>query len=126
MAAIDLDTQAALERLITVAQGSTGQSRDVADLLLAWHNAGENGGFGFTSFWNLDDALVAGPLQRDAITARDLAFLSTRETEQLFSVRKFDAVLPAVRGDDGALDLQVDGTCWAKRAMRNAAGGCES
>lgn len=63
MATIDLDTQAALERLITVAQGSTGQSRDVADLLLAWHNAGENGGFDFTSFWNLDDALVADSLR---------------------------------------------------------------
>ena len=35
-------------------------------------------------------------------------------------------LLPAVRGDDGALDLQIDGTCCAKRAMRNAAGGCES
>lgn len=74
MAAIDLDTQAALERLITVAQGSTGQSRDVADLLLAWHNAGENGGFGFTSFWNLDDALVADSLRLITWISRSRAY----------------------------------------------------
>lgn len=36
MATIDLDTRAALERLIAVAQGDTGQSQHVADLLLAW------------------------------------------------------------------------------------------
>ncbi|MFN9529488.1 MAG: hypothetical protein ACK561_07080 [Pseudomonadaceae bacterium] len=41
MAAMDLDTRAALERLLAGAQGDTGQSRQVADLLLAWHNAGQ-------------------------------------------------------------------------------------
>ncbi len=61
--AIDLDTRAALERLLAVAQGENGQSRHVADLLLAWHNAGENGGFDFTTFWALDDALVADSLR---------------------------------------------------------------
>jgi len=61
--AIDLDTRAALERLLAVAQGESGQSRHVADLLLAWHNAGENGGFDFTTFWALDDALVADSLR---------------------------------------------------------------
>ncbi|HCF6085753.1 TPA: hypothetical protein NIH71_005882 [Pseudomonas aeruginosa] len=45
MATMDLDTRAALERLIAVAQGDTGQSRHVADLLLAWLNTCESGGF---------------------------------------------------------------------------------
>jgi hypothetical protein len=35
---------AALERLIQVAQGDTGQSRIVANFLLAWWNAEECGG----------------------------------------------------------------------------------
>ena len=34
----------ALTRLIEIAQKDTGQSRRVADFLLAWHNAAENGG----------------------------------------------------------------------------------
>ena len=39
---------AALERLIDIAQRDTGQSRRVADFLLAWWNAGECGGFDLT------------------------------------------------------------------------------
>lgn len=42
--AMDLDTRAALERLIAVAQADSGQSRHVADLLLAWLNTCESGG----------------------------------------------------------------------------------
>lgn len=41
--AMDLDTRAALERLSAVAQGGSGQSQHVADLLLAWFNSCENG-----------------------------------------------------------------------------------
>lgn len=63
MASIDLDTLAALERLTAVAQGSSGQSRRVADWLLAWYNADDNGGFDFTTLWALDDALVADSLR---------------------------------------------------------------
>lgn len=37
----------ALARLVAIALRDTGQSRRVADFLLAWHNASENGG------WNL-------------------------------------------------------------------------
>jgi hypothetical protein len=35
----------ALERLLRIARGDTGQSRRVANFLLAWHNAEENGGW---------------------------------------------------------------------------------
>lgn len=37
--------QQALGRLLHTAAGNTGQSRKVADFLLAWHNAEENGGW---------------------------------------------------------------------------------
>lgn len=60
---MDHDTRAALERLIEVAQHDTGQSRRVADLLLAWYNGSENGGFDFTEFWGLDDKLVTDSLR---------------------------------------------------------------
>ena len=49
---------AALERLLAVAIRGTGQSRRVADFLLAWWNAGECGGFDLTSLWALDSAIV--------------------------------------------------------------------
>jgi hypothetical protein len=46
MAALDLDAAlAALDRLLAIAQADTGQSRRVANFLLAWWNAGECGGF---------------------------------------------------------------------------------
>jgi len=48
----------ALARLIEIAQKDTGQSRRVADFLLAWHNAAENGG------WDMgygNDSVQNGP-----------------------------------------------------------------
>lgn len=45
---------AALERLVKIGLGNTGQSRRVANFLLAWWNAGDNGGFDFTDLWNVD------------------------------------------------------------------------
>ena len=48
----------ALDRLIRVAQGDTGQSRRVADFLMAWWNAQECGGFDFTDLWSLDGAIA--------------------------------------------------------------------
>lgn len=35
---------AAVARLLGIAKTGTGQTRRVADFLLAWHNAEENGG----------------------------------------------------------------------------------
>ncbi len=50
--------RAALERLIAHAQRETGQSRRVADFLLAWWNAGQCGGFDFTTMWGCDDDIT--------------------------------------------------------------------
>ena len=51
--------QAALERLLNIAQGDTGQSRRVADFLLAWWNAGECGSFDLTNLWGVDTAIAS-------------------------------------------------------------------
>jgi hypothetical protein len=47
----------ALERLIGIAQGYTGQSRRVADFLLSWWNASECGAFDITTMWGVDEAI---------------------------------------------------------------------
>jgi hypothetical protein len=44
----------AIERLLAVAQRDTGQSRRVANFLLAWWNAQECGGFDFADMWAVD------------------------------------------------------------------------
>ncbi len=49
---------AALYRLVAVAQSDTGQSRRVANFLLAWWNAGSCGGFDFTDLWMVDRAIA--------------------------------------------------------------------
>ena len=46
--------EAALRRLLSVARRDTGQSRRVADFLLAWWNAKSNGGFDLTEVWGCD------------------------------------------------------------------------
>lgn len=61
---------AALSRLIRIAQGDTGQSRHVADFLLAWWNAGSCGGFDLTALWSLDSDIVADMLTVFALIAR--------------------------------------------------------
>lgn len=48
----------AMERLIRIAESDTGQSRRVADFLLAWWNAAQCGGFDFTNLWSVDDTIA--------------------------------------------------------------------
>jgi hypothetical protein len=56
MPAIQTD---ALERLIQIALGNTGQSARVANFLLAWWNAEECGGFDLTDLWRVDASIAA-------------------------------------------------------------------
>src|SRR5436309_13801285 len=49
-------------RLVRIAMGDTGQCRRVADFLLAWHNAEENGGWDPTDLWNVDAAIAVDML----------------------------------------------------------------
>ncbi|MGH9770115.1 MAG: DUF7673 family protein [Candidatus Acidiferrales bacterium] len=51
-----------LARLCAIARRDTGQSLRVADVLLAWHNAPENGGWDPTDLWNVDTAIAADML----------------------------------------------------------------
>lgn len=44
----------ALRRLLAVARRDTGQSRRVADFLLAWWDASRHGGFDLTEVWGCD------------------------------------------------------------------------
>ncbi|WP_439126316.1 MAG: hypothetical protein ACNJA3_28520 (plasmid) [Pseudomonas rhizophila] len=55
---LDDQTREALDKLLIVAATDTGQARTVANFLLAWHNAAENGGFDLTELWGLDESLV--------------------------------------------------------------------
>jgi hypothetical protein len=50
--------QTALERLIRIAQGDSGQCRIVANFLLAWWDAAEYGGFDLTDVWAVDAAIA--------------------------------------------------------------------
>lgn len=61
---------AALSRLIRIAQGDTGQSRRVADFLLAWWNAGTCGGFDLTTLWGVDSDIAADMVTVFALIAR--------------------------------------------------------
>jgi hypothetical protein len=62
-------SRAALERLIQIAQGDTGQSRIVANFLLAWWNAEECGGFDLTDVWGVDTSIAVDMLRVFALLA---------------------------------------------------------
>nr|WP_254926322.1 hypothetical protein [Bordetella genomosp. 11] len=48
----------ALWRLIKIAEQYTGQSKRVADFLLAWWNATSCGGFDLTDLWGVDHEIA--------------------------------------------------------------------
>jgi len=54
----DDDAIAALDRLVIIAQSDTGQSRRVANFLLALWNAGDCGSFDLTDLWMVDRAIA--------------------------------------------------------------------
>jgi hypothetical protein len=56
-------TREALERLLKIAESDTGQSRLVANFLLAWWNARSCGGFDFTDMWSCDTAICRDMVQ---------------------------------------------------------------
>lgn len=58
---------AALHRLVAIACTDTGQSRTVADFLLAWWNARACGGFDLTALWS-----VASPIRDDMMLVLEL------------------------------------------------------
>ena len=62
-------SRAALERLIEIAQHDTGQSRVVANFLLAWWNAQKCGGFDLTEVWGVDTAIAVDILRVFALLA---------------------------------------------------------
>lgn len=71
------DELAALERLIAVARGNTGQSRRVADYLLAWWNAGSCGSFDLTTTWGVDTAIAQDMTTVFGLIARIAAYPDT-------------------------------------------------
>jgi hypothetical protein len=56
---IPVRQKTALERLIRIAQGGTGQSRMTAEFLLSWWNAANCGGFDLTTIWGVDTEIAA-------------------------------------------------------------------
>ena len=58
MPLIDVAALAPVQRLLTIAQGDTGQSRTVASFLLAWWNAQACGGFDLADLWTVDEAIT--------------------------------------------------------------------
>lgn len=82
----------ALENLIQLAQGDTGQSRRVADFLLAWWNAGECGAFDLTTAWGVDDAIA-----EDMATVFRLALRVRSYPDALGYGKPFEAIVRAWR-----------------------------
>lgn len=79
-------------RLIRIAQGDTGQSRRVADFLLAWWNAGECGGFDLTELWGVDSDIAADMATVFVLVARRHSYPDT-----LGYAQQFQAIVRAWR-----------------------------
>jgi len=82
----------AMQRLLSIAQRDTGQSRRVADFLLAWWNAGSCGGFDITTAWGLDDTII-----EDIITVFGLAVRCNSYPDALGYGDAFKLVIDAWR-----------------------------
>lgn len=82
----------ALERLIDIARGNTGQSGKVANFLLAWWNAEECGGFDLTDLWGVDVAIAADMVAVFAMLAECRKYPDT-----LGYGKQFEAIVRASR-----------------------------
>jgi hypothetical protein len=98
----------ALIRLLEIARRDTGQSRRVADFLLAWYNAEENGGWDPVDLWRLDTAIV-----NDILTVLRLIAASHRYPDDHGFQKEIEAVWKLWRGTtvkEGAPDSGMRGT----------------
>ena len=84
--AIPARQKAALERLIRIAQGDTGQGRMTAEFLLSWWNAANCGGFDLTTMWGVDTEIAA-----DMVTVFGLVAAATTIRTILATVRSSGA-----------------------------------
>jgi len=82
----------ALENLLKIAQGDTGQSRRVADFLLAWWNAGQCGSYDLTTAWGLDDNIM-----EEVCVVFRLASRANSYPDTLGYGQQFEAVVHAWR-----------------------------
>ena len=67
----------ALVNLLRIARSDTGQSRVVADFLLAWWNAESCGGFDLADLWAVDRALAEDMLEVVGFIVRHRAYPSS-------------------------------------------------
>jgi hypothetical protein len=74
----------ALTRLLEIAARDTGQSRRVADFLLAWWNSGSCGSYDITTAWGLDDAVVEDVITVFALASRSHSYPDALGYEELF------------------------------------------
>lgn len=86
MAELSENESAALRRLIGHAKRDTGQSRRIADFLLAWWNPGQCDGFDFTSMWGCDEEIVEDMIVVFAFVARNNRYPDTLGFEADFAV----------------------------------------
>lgn len=91
-APINNQERTALDRLLKVAQSDTGQSRRVADFLLAWWNADSCGGFDLTNLWSVDTAVAV-----DMVTVFGLVARVHSCSDQLGYSDQFEAVIRVQR-----------------------------
>lgn len=75
---ISIRQEAALERLIKIAQAETGQGRMTAEFLLSWWNARNFGGFDLTRLWD-----VAPEIASDMVTVFSLVAKCRRFPDDL-------------------------------------------
>lgn len=84
--------RASLERLLEIAKRDTGQSRRVADFLLAWWNAGNCGAFDLTCLWGVDAEIAA-----DMVTVFTLVTRVHQYPDSLGFEAEFNAVVDTWR-----------------------------
>jgi len=89
----------ALERLFRIGKKDTGQARRVANFLLAWHNAEENGGWDPTDLWSVDSSIA-----EDMLTVLRLIRDSHRFPDALGFADEIDAVWRLWKGGQASTE----------------------
>jgi hypothetical protein len=107
--------KAALERLINITDGNSGQCATAADFLLAWWNAQDCGGFNLANLWSVDTAIAADMIEVCRMITDDQRYPDSAGYQAEFVAMAY-RWRPAFAWWEAMTDEQQD--AWLRRQKR--------
>jgi hypothetical protein len=118
------EVTSALRRLFSIALRDTGQSRRVANFLLAWYNAEENGGWDPVDLWSVDAEIAEDMLAASGSCGRCIVIPMIWASRRRSRRSENNGAQPLVRSTDPV--KRIPGRCRSRRVVADSSSGVKS